>query len=87
MRLEDCTPGREVIIGVKYLALGLGGIACTVLDTRPAPERAEDNPAYPNGMVRVRLPDSVQWSCREPWFPPEDLGCLDFAMRERVLGS
>jgi hypothetical protein len=73
MRLEDCTPGQELIIGVRYWALGLGGYPCTVLDTRPAPARPEDNELYPNGMVQVRLPDCVEWPCREPWFDPSDL--------------
>ena len=87
MLLADCTPGREVIIGMKFLFLGLGGVTCTVLDTRPPPARPGDNPAYPHGMVQVRLPDGAQWGCREPWFGPEDLGCLDAAMREQVLGE
>ena len=87
MRLSDCTPGREVIIGMKYLFLpgggfGLGGVACTVLDTRPPPAQPEDNPAYPYGMVQVRLPDSAEWGCREPWIGPEDLACLEVARRD-----
>jgi hypothetical protein len=77
MRLADCTPGLEVIIGMKFLPLGLGGVTCTVLDTRPPPASPEDNPAYPHGMVQVALPEGVEWSCREPWIGPEDLGCLD----------
>jgi hypothetical protein len=84
MHLADCTPGREVIIGVKYLlnplTRPLGGVRCTVLDTRPAPARPGDNRAYPQGMVQVRLPEGVQWGCREPWFGPEDLGFLGVAV-------
>ena len=94
MNLADCTPGREVIIGMRFLWRnpdgswgGLGGVTCTVLDTRPAPERPEDNPAYPHGMVRVLLPDGVEWSCRDPWIGPEDLGCLDAAVRDRIPGT
>lgn len=81
MKLEDCTPGREVIIGVKYLfnpaTRALGGVRCTVLDTRPAPADPADNRAYPQGMVQIRLPDGVPWGDREPWIGPEDLGCLE----------
>lgn len=76
MQLADCTPGREVIIGMRLLWAGLGGVTCTVLDTRPAPGHPDDNPAYPHGMVQVLLPDGVQWDCRDPWIGPEDLGCL-----------
>lgn len=84
MQLADCTTGREVIIGMRFLWVGLGGVTCTVLDTRPAPEHPADNPAYPHGMVQVRLPDGVPWSCREPWIGPEDLACLDAAMRGKI---
>ena len=87
MKLEDCTPGLKVIIGVRFWECGLGGLECEVLDTRPAPEDTEDNPAYPHGMVQVRLPERAQWECREPWIGPEDLGCLDpehWARQERA---
>ena len=73
MTVEECTPGRDVVIGMKYFGIGLGGVLCVVLDTRPAPDRPEDNEAYPQGMVQVSLPDGVEWGCREPWIGPEDL--------------
>jgi hypothetical protein len=77
VNLADCTPGREVVIGAWFLpGSGLGGAVCTVLDTRLAPAKPADNPAYPHGMVQVRLPDSAEWGCREPWIGPEDLACL-----------
>ena len=75
---------------MRYLMLpggspGLGGVTCMVLDTRPAPENPGDHPAYPYGMVQVRLPDSVEWGCREPWFGPEDLACLEIIERDLNL--
>lgn len=73
MKLEDCTEGREVVIGVRYWALGFGLTRATVIETRPAPDRPEGNPGYPFGMVRVRLADPSLWSCAEPWIGPEDL--------------
>ena len=73
MNIEECIPGREVVIGMKYLPIGLGGVLCTVLDTRTAPEQPEHNPSYPHGMVQVSLPDGVEWGCKEPWIGPEDL--------------
>lgn len=60
---------------MRYLNTGLAGVTCTVLDTRPPPEGPGPH-TYPCGMVQVRLPDSVQWGCREPWIGPEDLGFL-----------
>lgn len=74
MDLADCVPGQKAIIGMRWLMLGLAGIECEILDTRLAPERLEDNPAYLHGMVRIRLPDEVEWPCRDPWIGPEDLG-------------
>lgn len=72
MNLEDCKPGMRVEIGGRFLLTELN-VHATVIDTRPAPHRPEDNPAYPNGMVQLRLDDTVRWSCREPWFGPEDI--------------
>jgi hypothetical protein len=78
MTLEECTPGRMVIIGAGpdgwYLARGLSGYECEVLDARPP--YPNGNPAYPRGLVQVRLPEECQWECREPWFDPEHLACL-----------
>jgi hypothetical protein len=73
MRLEDCTLGRRVQIGGRFLLTELNSLA-TIVDTRPAPANPEDNPAYPHGMVQVRLADRVSWPVREPWLGPEDLG-------------
>jgi len=73
VRLEDCTPGRRVAIAGRFLLTQLNSIA-TVIETRPAPARPEDNPAYPHGMVRVQLADGVPWGDRQPWIGPEDLG-------------
>lgn len=74
MNLLDCTAGREVVIWTRFLpGSGLGGVVCTVPDTRLVPDNPGDNPVYPHGMVQVRLPDGVQWSCRELWIGPEYL--------------
>lgn len=73
MKIEDCTPGRTVVIGAKYFEMGIGLTEAIVVDTVPPPARPEDNPSYPYGMVKVRLADHVRWSCREPWIGPEDL--------------
>lgn len=72
MKLEECTPGRKVVIGGQFLLTELHSTA-TVLTTRPAPARPEDNPAYPNGMAQVQLADHVKWGVRDPWIGPENL--------------
>ena len=72
MNLEDCTPGTYVTIGGRFLLTELHSEA-VVLDTRPAPAKPADNPAYPHGMVQVQLADQVRWGCRQPWIGPEDL--------------
>lgn len=75
------TPGRRVAIGGRYLLTELNCVA-EVVETRPPIPEAESLAAgfepgddlYPYGMVKLRLPEHVEWGCREPWFGPEDLG-------------
>lgn len=72
MNLKDCKPGMRVQVGGRFLLTELSVLA-TVIDTRPAPQQPEDNPAYPNGMVQLRFDESTRWPWREPWIGPEDL--------------
>lgn len=72
MKLSECQPGRSVVIGARYLRLGYGLTEATVIETRSEPASPGENPAYPNGMVRVRL-DPAVWPDSEPWIGPEDL--------------
>lgn len=85
MKLQDCLPGTRVVIGMRFLDMGLGGCAATVIAAESAGRCAERvrrqheedwdglPVLYENGMVQIRLDDNVAWPCREPYIDAADL--------------
>lgn len=71
--ISECTVGDAVTINHELALLGLQGAHGIITGTRPPPEQPWQNPAYPRGMVQVRLAPGVSWPVDEPWFDPAHL--------------
>lgn len=88
MKIEDIKIGDYVVIGTKYLNVGLFGFICEVLEVvTPHPDASFDGNPYPHGCLKLKLPEETGWPVPEVFIGPEDVAPPLYNDKEYINGK